>query len=289
MIHPQIWQEIPDKQVAPTIRAANHEQDPADNQQSKIGQQNEMLVFLLVQRTSWIEMVDATIAILAANALALELPVVVVVACHVGNQVQWPSEQLLRHQVQCGVDWRLLEQLVHLMHDVAHPACMLLSGSRTEHHVSLDVARGLVVLAMADLPAKVRNQQSGMAEPTDRVIQCLAWRERLMATLMCQYPESSAEQALNNGIESPETGSQWHRGDILGRAELVEQTKSPGKQEYVPGNIGETCSTGSLQAVLGYGISYLLNSKVWELKLVAVGVDQLLLRRLLEVLDRSER
>jgi hypothetical protein len=183
-------------------------------------------------------MVDTTITILATNALALKLAVVIVVACHVGDQIQGPSKQLLRHQLERGVYWRLFEQLVHLMHDVAHSGCMLLAGSRIEDHVSLDVARGLVVLAMADLPAKVRNQQSGMAEPTDGVVQRLAWREGLMATLVCQDPESSAEQALNNCIDSPQPGPQWRRGNILGRAELVEQTKCPCKREDIPGDIG---------------------------------------------------
>ena len=129
VIHPEIRQEIPDKQVAPAIRAANHEQGTSNNQQSKIREHNQVLVFLLVQRTSRIEVVDTTIAILPARAFALELPVVIVVACNVGDQVQWPPEQLLRHQLDCGVNWRLLEQLVHLMHDVAHACCMLLSGS----------------------------------------------------------------------------------------------------------------------------------------------------------------
>lgn len=92
---------------------------------------------------------------------------------------------------------------MHFVEDVSHPAGVLFSGSRVKHHITLNVAGGLVVLAMADLPAEVRYQQRGMAEPAHGVVQRLAWRERLMAALVCQDPQSSAKETLHDSVDGP--------------------------------------------------------------------------------------
>ena len=144
-----------------------------------------MLVLLLIQRAAWQEMVDATIAVLLANAFAFGLLGVVVVAGQVLNQIQRPAGKLLSQERGSGVYWRLLHQLMHLMHEIAHLGGMLLTSARYEDHVTLQVTGGLVVLAMADLPAEVWHKQSRVTEPTYGVVQRLAWREGLVTTLVC--------------------------------------------------------------------------------------------------------
>ena len=80
VVHPEIWQEIPDCQVRPAISPTNEEQNRPRNQETEIRQQDQMLILLLIERASRIEMVDATIAVLPTDALAFRLLVMVVVA-----------------------------------------------------------------------------------------------------------------------------------------------------------------------------------------------------------------
>lgn len=63
---------------------------------TEITQENELSVLGLEERTSWVEMVDASeksIDLSLSTSLALLL--MLVVASHVAEQVQRPSEQLL--------------------------------------------------------------------------------------------------------------------------------------------------------------------------------------------------
>ena len=152
---------------------------------------------------------------------------------------------------------------MHLVHKIARPRGMLFAGSRTEHHITLDVASGLVMLAMADLPAEVRDQQGRVAEPADCIIQPLAWRERLMPTFMGQYPKSGAEETLNECIGGPETSSQRQGWHVFWSAVCVEEVEGRCKQSHISGHIHETCNGRPLEAVLWYGISYLFDGEVW--------------------------
>lgn len=114
---------------------------------------------------------------------------------------------------------------MHLMDEVAHPSGVLIPSSWSEHHVSLEVAGGLVMLAMADLPAKVRDQESGVADPADGVVERLAGREGLMPTLMSQYPQSCAEETLDERIASPEGCPHREGWHILGCTVGVEEVE----------------------------------------------------------------
>lgn len=92
---------------------------------------------------------------------------------------------------------------MHLVQQHAALSGVLLTSAGHEDHVALHVARGLVVLAVADLPAEVRDEQSGVQEPADGVIERLAGREGLMAALVCNHPQTGAEQALGKGVPGP--------------------------------------------------------------------------------------
>ena len=170
-------------------------------------------------------MVDASIAILPADTLALDLLMMVVMASYIGQKISWPATNLLLNERSGGVDWSLVHQLMHLMDKVAHPRCVLISSSGSEDHISLHVTGGLVMLAMADLPAKVRDQESGVAYPADGVVERLAWREGLMPTLMRQYPQSCAKETLDEGIARPEGCPHREGWHIFGCAVGVEEVE----------------------------------------------------------------
>ena len=229
MVHPEIRQDVPHQEIGPAVASPDQEEDRGGDQKAKIREKNEFLVLLLVQGTAGQEVVDATITILASCALALRLLLVVVVASHISEEVHRPAADLLGDQCGGGIDRGVLQQLVHLLEDIAHLRSMLVAGAWAEDHIPLQVAGGLVVLAMADLPAEVRDEECRMADPTDGVVERLAWRERLVTTLVCQHPQSRAEETLSEGVASPESGSEGHRRYILGCAVCVEAVEGAGK------------------------------------------------------------
>lgn len=167
-----------------------------------------MLVLLLVQRTAGEEVVHASVPVLLANSLTLGLLGVVVVASDILEEVHWPSTKLLNEERDGGVDWSLLHQLVHFVKHSTSASGVLLTGTREENHVTLHVSRSFVVLAVGDFPGEVWHQQSRVAEPSDGVIERLAGREGLMSTLVSQDPQTSGEEALHDGVDTPEDRSQ---------------------------------------------------------------------------------
>lgn len=76
-----------------------------------------------------------------------------------------------------------------------------------KNHVSLHVTGCFVMLSMGDLPGEIRDQESRVAEPANSIIQRFARREGLMAAFMGENPQPGTEQALHEGVQSPETSS----------------------------------------------------------------------------------
>jgi hypothetical protein len=96
-----------------------------------------------------------------------------VVARHVGEEVVGPADNLLSDEMEEGGDGGLLGQLVELVGETTHPRGLLLAGARHKDHVALDVARRLVVLGVANLPAEVWDQERRVEDPTDDVVESL--------------------------------------------------------------------------------------------------------------------
>lgn len=288
MIHPEIRHKVPDQKVCPSVRATDHEKDTADNGQAKIREQDEMLVLLLVQRAAREEVIDTAIAVLLADTLALWLLLVAVVSSHVPEQIHGPAEQLLGNEHGCSVDWGLLHQLVHLMQEGSGTSGVLFASAWDEDHITLHVAGGLVVLAMADLPAEVWNEKSRVADPPHSVVEGLAGREGLVATLVSKDPEASTEKTLHDSVGSPEHHSRWVRRNVFGCAEGVEEVEGGCQRNDIACNIVKASCGGAFEAVLRNGVAELLDGEVGQLELVAVCVDQPPLRLLLELVDRSK-
>jgi len=240
VVDPEIRQDVPHEQVHEAIVPANQEQDGTRDEQAQIGEPDQWLVLLLIQRTAGVEVVDATVAVLAPCTLAFWLLLVVIVASGVGEQVRRPAEQLLQNEVARSVDGCLFQQVVHLFQHHATASGMLFPGAWAEHHIPLEVAGGFVVLAVADLPAEVRDQQRRVAEPSYGVVQGLARRERLVAALMCQNPQTGTDTALNESVARPQTSSQGHRRYILWCAIRVEGVKCRAEHSDIPGHVAQT-------------------------------------------------
>lgn len=153
MVDPEVGQEVPDQKVAPAIGAANEVEDSSSDGKTEVGEEDKVLVLLLVQRARWKKVVDTTTeTVLLANTLALDLLGVVIVASHVDDQVSWPTTELLVEQVKGGCDRSVLSELVKLVDCSTDPAGKDFTSLGDENHVTLHVAGGLVVLAVGDLP-----------------------------------------------------------------------------------------------------------------------------------------
>lgn len=220
-------------------------------------------------------MVDtAKHAVLLALALALGLAVVVVVSGDICHEVHGPSADLLTKGVDEGSDRSLLGQLVELVDGTADTSGVHLSRLRNEDHVTLHVTGGLVVLAVGNLPRKIRDEKDGVADPADGVVEGLGGREGLVAALVGQNPQASTEETLEDGVQSPEDHASSHGRHSVGRHEPVEEVEGGGQRSEVASHVAETTQGRALKAVLGDGIADLLDRVVWDLELVAVRVNE---------------
>ena len=178
VVHPEVRDEVPDEQVGEAVVLANVPESSSDDGQTDIAGKDQVLVLLLVQGAGGVEVVDATEeAVLLALALALGLPLVEVVAGNVADEVQRPTGELLSNGVDERSDGGLLGQLIELVDQLADTRGIDLPRLRNEDHVALHVAGGLVVLSVGDLPGEVRNQEGGVGNEADRVVQHLGRRE----------------------------------------------------------------------------------------------------------------
>ena len=287
---PQVGGDVPDKQVRPTKVLAHEKEDGGSDEQTEIAQQDQMLVLLLIQRAVRHEVVDTTEpAILLTSALTLELLVVVVVASHVVEQVHGPASELLTNKSKSSHNGRVLHQLGQLMHSLAKLAGVLLSSPGNKDHVALDVAGGLVMLAVGDLPGEIRDEQGGVAEPADGVVEGLGRGEGLVTALVSQHPKTGTDETLDNGVHGPETRSDGVRRDSLWRHKVVEEIEGGGEAGDVSGDIVEAGRGRPLEAVRRDGISDLLDGVVGHLELVSIPINQpssLVFQR--QVVDRVE-
>lgn len=224
--------------------------------------------------------------VVLALATALSLALVVVVASDVGQEVVGPADELLADEHEQGVDGGLLGQLGQLVDHLAEAGGLLLAGAGHEDHVALEVAGGLVVLAVGHLPREVWHKQGRVQDPADDVVVQLGGRESLVAALVGQDPEAGAEEALHEGVQAPEGEAERVRGDVLWRDEVVEEVECGGEAGHVTEDIAHALDTITLEAVLGDGVADVLDGVIWDLEGVAVRVDQLAVRHL--VLDGVE-
>jgi hypothetical protein len=226
VVHPEVGCKVPNEEVGPAEVLADLIQSSSDNQQSQIAQGNQVSVLGIIERAARVEVVDTakeTIFVTIAPPVALTL--MLVVAGDVGEQVCRPAAELLVEKVESGGNGCLLGQLVELVNHLADSRGVVLAGLGDEDHVTLHVTGGLVVLAMGDLPGEVWNQEQGVTDPANSVVQDLAGRERLMTALMSQNPQTGTEQPLHEGVCSPETSSYGCGGDILGSDEAVGEVE----------------------------------------------------------------
>ena len=137
VVHPQVGNTVPDKQVEPAEVLADEVQGSAGEEETEIRQGNQLGVPGLVQRAGRVEVVDTTApAVGLALTTALGLLGVVVVAGDVNDKVQGPAEELLEQKVGGSEDRSFLEQLAELVQGLADARSVLVTGLGDKDHVT---------------------------------------------------------------------------------------------------------------------------------------------------------
>lgn len=270
MVDPEVWETVENHNVPPAPLLDSKVQAVGSDGNTEVRVKDQVSILILVQWRAGIKMVDTTKPSVALSlSTALRLTLVAVVTGDVGDEVHWPSEKLLKHEVDEGRGWRLLNELTKL---VAVLSKLFNAGLWNENHVSLHVSSSLVVLGVRNLPRVVRDQKSRVHPPSHKIIDSLGWRESTVTTLMSQNPDTSSEQALNEGIEKVCDESQF-----LGRNQwdvLVSEVESGSNVDEIADNVGHGPDVGSLKAVSWDSITDLLDGEIWDLELVSVGVEK---------------
>jgi len=275
VVDPEPGNDVPNEDSLETVDLANESKNGEGDGKTKITEENQLLVLALVKRAVGKEVGNTTTeAVEPARALALGLLMVVVVASDVEEEVHGPATNLLAEHVEGGVDGGLLEKLVHLVDGSAGAGSENLASLRHEDHVALHVAGGLVVLAVADLPGEVRDEESRVAEPTNKVVQGLAVRERLVTALVGENPEAGTDETLDDGVDGPESPTNAVGGNVLGSDKFVEEVESADESDDVTGNVVEAGGSGALKAVLGNSIANVVDGVIGNGELIAVSIDQ---------------
>lgn len=274
MVDPEVRDKVPDGHVVPSKGVAEVVESGAGKDEANIAVDDEDGIAVLVQGAEGVEVVDtAASAIVLALATALTLALVVVVAGDVGQEVVGPSDELLHDQHEERVGGSVFSQLRHLVDQLAEAGGLLLASARHKDHVALHVAGGGVVLSVGDLPAEEGHQEGRVEDPTGEVVDRLGVGEGAVAALVGNDPETGAEEALQDGVEGPETSTNGRGGDELRGDIVVEDVEGGGQAGHVAEDVAVALESRALEAVLGDGIADVLDGEVGHLELVAVGVD----------------
>ena len=208
MINPQIWQDVPHKEVRKSKVLSNPVEDTGGDQEPNIAEYDEFCIFRLIQRTRWVEVVDAIAeAILLPFSAPFALSLVGIMPGHIREQIGRPATKLLVEKVEGSSERCLFGKLVELMQKVAISRSIFFSALRHEDHISLHMACRFVMLTMRNLPGEVWHQQSRVADEPNGIVENLAGRERLVSAFVSHDPQPSAEKALHESVAGPETSS----------------------------------------------------------------------------------
>jgi hypothetical protein len=120
VVNPQIWQNIPHKQVRRAVILSNPEEDAGGHEKARVAKCNELRVFGLIKRARRIKVVYTIAeAILLPLSATLDLSLVEVMTGHIGEQICRPATKLLTNEVESCGNGGLLGKLVDLVQELA--------------------------------------------------------------------------------------------------------------------------------------------------------------------------
>lgn len=271
VVNPEVWDTVEDNDVPGTEGLVCEVEEIASDCDSEVRVQDQVGILALVEWGARIKVVDASEPSVALSlSTALRLTLVVVVASDVGDEVHWPSKQLLEEEVEEGREWGLLDEFAK---GGSHGFKLLGTGLWDEDHVALHVAGGLVMLGVGNLPRVVWDKESRVHPPSHEIVDGLGRRKGTVAALVGENPETSSDQSLNKSVGGVSDKSQFLGWDE--RNVGVCNVKEGEDIKDIASNVAHGLEVRSLEAVWWNGIADLLDCEIWNLELLAVGVEEL--------------
>ena len=89
---------------------------------------------------------------------------------------------------------------------------------------------------------------------------------------MCENPETGAKETLNKAIRGPEQSAYKTGGNVFRGHIASKDVEGRCQTDDIPCHVQEPPPTGPLIAMSRYGVSYLLDGEIWDLKGVTEGV-----------------
>lgn len=144
--------------------------------------------------------------------------------------------------------------------------------------ILLDVAGGLVVGGVRDLPGVEWHQEERVHEQSHDVVELAGLGECTVAALVGENPDTGEDESLEDGVASPGNAASVHVWNVRNVSGGVGED---GDVEVVADNVCHRADVGWLEAVCWNSIVDLLHGVARQLELIAKLVNVLLLLQLL--------
>src|SRR5688572_21593664 len=223
MVHPEVRNNVPHSDVGPAKRVAGVVDSAESDEKTNVAEDDILGVLVIVEGAARVEVVHAAEeSVCLALAATLTLALVEVMASDVAEEVHRPAEKLLADEVDgCG-NGGLLSELVKFVNELAQTGSLSLTGAGHKNHITLHVSSCLVVSTVGVLPAEVGNEKSRVEDPAGEVVDEVGVRECTVTTLVSEDPDTSAKEALHDGVDGPESCTHRSGGNVLGGHIVVE-------------------------------------------------------------------
>ena len=196
VMNPHVGGDVQEKDSPPAKHAGGEVDGIAHNGQAEIGQSNEDGLAGTEDGAGGLKVAHAQpaggLALLADGA-----------GRDVEEEIHLPSGNLMGDELEQRDDGRVLEQLGVEVQVGQAALALLRDAAGDKHHVLLHVAGEAMVAVVGELPAEVGHHEERVGEPADNVVDHLVGRERAVAALVGQDPQTGAEQALDVAVDNP--------------------------------------------------------------------------------------
>lgn len=275
MVDPKVRKEVPYEHILESKLLSEKVKRGSGYEKANITQKDKMLVFLLVKWAGQLKMVYATKpTVLLILSFSFNLALVHIVSGAIGDEIQGPAQQLLSNHPAGGKNGSFFHELRKFVCKFSNHGGEFFAGLWNEYHIAFDMTGGLVVLAMGDFPGEIWDEKSRVANPPNGVVENFGGREGLVATFMCQHPQSGAEQTLHKSVEGPQDKPCRLPGNSFWRHIIVKDVESGSQAGDVTGDVAETPKTGSIEAMRWNCVPNLLDGEIWKLEFVAIGIQE---------------
>ena len=273
VVNPEVWENVVKNHVPGSKILSSNSQDSDHSTNTDIRQKNQWKLLLLV-----VERVLAKVEVGDLWESLLRL-----LSSQVGEEVSWPAKKLVLNAVPEGDQWSVLGKVSKLNGS----SVSLLSTVRLdpgfalvwdESGILLDVAGGLVVGGVGDLPGVKWHQEERVHDQSHDVVELAGLGESTVAALVGENPDTGENESLEDGVASPGNAASVHVGDV---GDVGGGVGEDGDVEVIADDVGHRANVGWLEAVCRDSIVNLLHGVARELKLVTKLVNVLLLLLLL--------